>query len=144
MGAGEAKRVHQGDDVAAEVGQGIGPGRNVRAAMAARVETHDEEFFGEIGGHIVPDGEIGAEWMGEDHGGRFARAFGDDIEGQRASLHFGHCIRPQINFIARIEAWPLRPTMRWSCSLTPSGLARAAMVSVMVTSAVEGVGSPEG
>ena len=73
MGPGEAEGVHQGDDVAAKVGKRIGAGRDVRAAVAARVETHDEEFLRQRGRDLVKDGEIRAERMAEDHRGGFAR-----------------------------------------------------------------------
>ena len=50
----------------------------------------------------------------------------------------------QISLSPLSEAWPSRPTMMWSWTITPRGLAIAMMSSVILTSWVEGEGSPEG
>ena len=50
----------------------------------------------------------------------------------------------QINFSALKLAWPLRPTMMWSCTVMPSGFAIPTISFVMTMSAAEGRGSPEG
>jgi hypothetical protein len=42
------------------------------------------------------------------------------------------------------DACPSRPTMMWSCTVTPSGLAIAMISRVIATSWAEGEGSPEG
>ena len=50
-------------------------------------------------------------------------------------------------YISRIpfsDAWPCRPTMMWSWIFTPSGAAIEMISSVIFTSCVDGVGSPEG
>jgi hypothetical protein len=52
--------------------------------------------------------------------------------------------RNQINFIPRSDACPSRPTMMWSWTVTPKLLAIAMMFSVILTSWVDGVGSPDG
>jgi hypothetical protein len=50
----------------------------------------------------------------------------------------------QISLIPFSEACPSRPTIMWSCTATPNDLAIAMMSCVILTSWVEGVGSPEG
>jgi hypothetical protein len=57
-----------------------------------------------------------------------------------------HLQRPDahINFIAFRLACPSLPTMRWSCTAIPSGLAISTIAFVISMSAREGDGSPEG
>ncbi len=52
--------------------------------------------------------------------------------------------RPQINRIPFRLAWPFLPTMMWSCTEMPSGLAMSMIALVIWMSAFDGVGSPEG
>ena len=42
------------------------------------------------------------------------------------------------------DAWPWRPTMIWSSTISPSDLEAAMISRVVVTSPVDGVGSPDG
>ena len=52
--------------------------------------------------------------------------------------------RRQINRIPFKLACPFLPTMMWSCTEMPSGVAIWTIALVMWISACEGVGSPEG
>ena len=50
----------------------------------------------------------------------------------------------QISRIPFRLAWPFLPTMMWSCTAMPSGLAISMIALVIWISACDGVGSPEG
>ncbi len=53
-------------------------------------------------------------------------------------------IQAQISFIPFKLACPFLPTMMWSCTEIPSGVAMSMIARVMWISACDGVGSPEG
>ncbi len=144
MRALDRQRVQQRQDVAAEIVERVGAGR-LPASRRGRGSQRPGFGSGRRAGRKPrPDAQIRAERVGEDQDRRILRAGQNKIDLGRRRFAGGSSTKPQNSFSARKLAWPLRPMIRWSWTFTPSGLATLTMVSVIMMSACDGVGSPEG
>ncbi len=69
MRLGHLKFIHQGDHVAAKIGQRIRTGWNAGGAMTSRVKSDEAEFLRQRRRQRVPDLQSGAEGWARIRGG---------------------------------------------------------------------------